>query len=573
MRTRLVWVVICVLLSTFVLSAQTGGERIDTAAAAKIKEEGLKRSQVMDLISTLCDVQGPRLTWSPEYRQAAKWAEKKLAEFGLANVHEENWAPLGKGWSLKEFSASVTTPHPFPLIAYPSAWSPGVNDKEADVVFLDVKSMEDFTKYTGKLKNKFVLISNPQDVRAPFEALARRTADSLLLRMANADAQGGRRRGGLRGPFPRIVPANFDSLLQAVRQISPNIDSATVAQMIADRTVGPRKLQFVQEQGALAVLTAGRGDGGLLFVQQATVPQPPDVPFNQRVSAYDADAPKILPQIVVAAEHYNRMVRMIQKGERVRVKVLLDVETTKADSGFNIIAEIPGTDLKDEIVMIGGHFDSWHGGTGATDDATGSAACMEAMRILQKMVKEYGFKPRRTIRIGLWGGEEQGLIGSAAYVTAHFGKMETDATAPMGGMFGGGGTLKTLPDHEKFSVYFNHDNGSGRLRGIYLQGNEAARQIFRTWLRVYDDPTAQTVSAQNTGGTDHQSFDRVNLPGFQFIQDPLDYETRTHHSNMDVYERVQPEDMKQAATIIATFAYQAAMRDAQFPRKPMPTPR
>jgi carboxypeptidase Q len=246
----------------------------------------------------------------------------------------------------------------------------------------------------------------------------------------------------------------------------------------------------------------------------------------------------------------------------------LDVATTKADSGFNIIGEIPGTDLKDEVVMIGGHFDSWHAGTGATDDATGSTACMEAMRILQKMVKENVFKPRRTIRIGLWGGEEQGLLGSRGYVAAHYGKRES-ADGGMAAMFGGGGgTLKTLPDYEKFSVYFNHDNGSGRLRGIYLQGNDAARPIFRSWFRMYDDPTAQTITIQNTGGTDHQSFDGIGLPGFQFIQDPLDYDTRTHHYNTDVYERVQPEDMKQAATIIATFAAQAANRDAKFPRKP-----
>jgi len=242
-----------------------------------------------------------------------------------------------------------------------------------------------------------------------------------------------------------------------------------------------------------------------------------------------------------------------------------EVEWTKADSGFNIIAEIPGTDLKDEIVMIGAHFDSWHSGTGATDNGTGSSVCMEAVRIL----KTLGLQPRRTIRIGLWGGEEQGLIGSREYVSEVFGKSDADRTAQMMGM-GGGGSVKTTPEYDKFSVYFNNDNGTGKVRGVYLQGNEAVRTIFRAWLSQFGDPTAQTLTLQNTGGTDHLSFDAIGLPGFQFIQDPIEYETRTHHSNMDVWDRAQVDDLKQAATIMATFAYNAATRDEKFPRKPQP---
>jgi len=247
------------------------------------------------------------------------------------------------------------------------------------------------------------------------------------------------------------------------------------------------------------------------------------------------------------------------------------VATTKADSGFDIIGEIPGTDLKDQIVMIGGHFDSWHSGTGATDNGAGTAACMEVMRILETLAQRDGLRPRRTIRIGLWGSEEEGLIGSREYVSAVFGRREGGTPGPFGGP-GAGGELTTTPEYDKLSVYLNLDNGSGRIRGIYLQGNEAARQIFRKWFTAFGDPTAQTVTIENTGGTDHQSFDAIGLPGFQFIQDPLEYDSRTHHYNMDVYDRAQDPDMRQAATIIAVFAYTAANRDSKFPRKPLPTP-
>ena len=334
--------------------------------------------------------------------------------------------------------------------------------------------------------------------------------------------------------------------------------------------VNPRKLEFVEKEGAIAAITEGRGDDGTVLVQSATVPQSADVPFNQRIAAYDPKAPEIIPQVVFASENYNRIVRMLRLGERVKLDMNLEVRETKADSGFDIIGEIPGTDLKDEIVMIGAHFDSWHSGTGATDNGTGTAACMEAMRILETVMKSDGLKPRRTIRIGLWGSEEEGLIGSREYVASVFGKREGGAPGGFPGG-GGGGELKTTPEYEKLSVYLNHDNGSGRVRGIYLQGNEAARPIFRAWFTAYGDPTAQTITIDNTGGTDHQSFDAIGLPGFQFIQDPLEYEARTHHYNMDVFDRVQEPDMKQAATIIAVFAYTAANRDAKFPRKPVPT--
>ena len=418
------------------------------------------------------------------------------------------------------------------------------------------------------MKGKFVLLNDLMDVTPHFEPQASRLADSVLLRMANADAPTGR-RGARR--FSRMYVRNIDSAIAAARAMNVEVDSAALVRRMMEMQINPRKLEFALKEGALAAISVGRGDGGTIIVQSASVPQPPDTPPAQRVSPYDPKAPEIIPQVVFAAEHYNRIIRMLQKGEKVRLEMDLQVAVTKADSGFNIIAEIPGTDLKDEVVMLGAHFDTWHAGTGATDDNTGTAACMEAMRILQTLSQKYGMKPRRTIRIGLWGAEEQGLIGSREYVSKTFAKRGGDQTA---GLFGGGegGELKKTPEYEKLSVYLNHDNGTGRIRGIYLQGNEAARSIFRNWFTSFGDPLAQTITVLNTGGTDHQSFDGVGLPGFQFIQDAVEYESRTHHYNMDVYERVQEGDMKQAATILAFFAYNAAMREARFPRKPMPAP-
>jgi carboxypeptidase Q len=558
--------VICILLMTPALApGQATQEKVDSAAIARIKEEGLKNSQVMDLLVYLCDVYGPRLAWSPEYKKSADWASKKLREWGLQNVGYDKWAPMGKGWTLKLFSAMVTAPIPYPVIAYPSAWSPGFKEKDAEVVFLDVKKMEDLENYKGKLKGKYVLMNDLQDVKAHFDPQANRLEDSVLLRMANADLPGGRR--GRRPPFQRMNAQNIDSVIAAARQMGVEIDSAAMVRRFQEMQMNPRKLEFALKEGAIAAITAGRGDDGTVLVAAATVPQPPETPRGQRLSPYDPKAPEIIPQIVFAAEHYNRILRMLQKGEKVKLEMELQVATTKPDSGFNIIGEIPGTDLKDEVVMLGAHFDSWHSGTGATDNATGTATCMEAVRILQVLAKQYDMKPRRTIRIGLWGAEEEGLIGSREYVSEVFAKRAgSPGTGPVAG--GAGAGLTKMPEYEKLSVYFNHDNGTGRIRGVYMQGNEATRPIFRSWLTAYGDPAAQTLTIQNTGGTDHLSFDGVGLPGFQFIQDPIDYDSRTHHYNMDVYDRIQEADMKQAATIMATFVYNAAMRDAKFPRKP-----
>ncbi len=573
MKERRVWVILLVVMLVFSVSAFAQQESVDTAALAKIKEEGLQNSQVMDLLSTLCDVYGPRLAWSPEYTRGAEWVVRTLKGWGIETVRYDRCPPIGRGWTLKGFEAVVTSPVAYPLIAYPAAWSPGLKEKVADVVYLDARKDEDFEKYKGTLKGKYVLVSEPAKLKPHFEALAERLADSVLLRMANADQQARGRR------FPRMPQGgNIDSTLIAAKRANPDLDTAALRERFGGMRGGVRKLEFAQKEGALAVITAGRGDEGTMVVQGASVmqreeprqraegppgQQGPAAP-PQRIGPYDEKAGEIIPQVVVAAEHYNRMVRMLQKGERVRLKMELEVEFTKPDSAFNIIAEIPGTDLRDEVVMLGGHFDTWHAGTGATDDGTGTAACLEAMRILQVLAEKGGLKPRRTIRLGLWDAEEEGLIGSREYVSEAFARREG------GGMFGGGGgEIAKKPEYEKFSVYFNHDNGTGRIRGIYLQGNEEARPIFRRWFTAFGDPTAQTITIRNTGGTDHQSFDAVGLPGFQFIQDEVEYESRTHHTNMDVYERVQEPDMKQAATIMAFFAYQAAVRDAKFPRKPV----
>jgi carboxypeptidase Q len=530
-----VWL-LCLLLMIVSMTAiaQRVEEKFDSAGVAQIKDEGMNHSQVMDILSYLTDVYGPRLTGSPGYVRAAEWARGKLSSWGLENSHLEKWGPFGKGWTLKHYSANVISSQNFPLISYPKAWIQGTNGTvTADIIYVDAKTDSALDTYKGKLKGKFVMLGDERETKAHWEPEASRVADSSLIKMANAEPpQPSGRRGGMREQTPE----------QKMRAL-----------------VEYHKLEMCQKEGAAAILTNARGDGGNIFVQQASVPAHPDTPFTSRTSAYENKAPKLVPQIAVANEHYNRLVRMIGRGEHPKLQMNLDVEFNKADSVANIIAEMPGTDLKDEIVMIGAHFDSWHGGTGATDNGTGSAVCLEAMRIL----KTLNLKTRRTIRIGLWGGEEEGLLGSEAYVKQHFGERK--------GQRSEGGVIQK-PEADKFDVYFNNDNGGGKVRGVYMQGNETTRNIFRKWLNPFKDMGAWTLTLQNTGGTDHLSFDAVGLPGFQFIQDEIEYGTRTHHSTMDVYDRVQPEDLKQAAVIMAAFAYNAAMRDEKFPRKPLPEP-
>ncbi len=505
----------------------------------KIREEGMQRSQVMDTLSWLTDVHGPRLTNSPQYLAASEWAKGKLSGWGLQNATLEAWGPFGRGWTLEGFTANIVKPNFLPLIAYPKAWSTSTNGVvRGQVIYLDAKTVEDLAKYKGKLKGAIVLVAPPRDPQAHFKPEGTRMTDEELLTLANsvppAAGGGGNRRGG---------PGGNPEMRAAMELMS-------------------KKWQMVYDEGAAIALDPGRGDGGTIFVQSATMPSAADASLDRRPRPWSADA-KVIPQASLAAEHYNRIVRMVTKGVPVELEMQITAKFHDRDlMGYNVIAEIPGGDLKDEIVMVGGHFDSWHSGTGATDNAAGSAVAMEVIRIMQAL----GVKPRRTIRIGLWGGEEQGLIGSRAHVEKHYASRQ-NSPGPQGGA---PGPISIKPAHEKFSVYFNLDNGTGKVRGVYLQGNEAVRPIFRAWLEPFRDLGAATLTSRNTGGTDHLSFDGVGLPGFQFIQDEIEYDTRTHHSNMDVYDRIQADDMKQASVIIAGFVYNAAMRDAKMPRKPAP---
>ena len=530
----------------------------DSLIIGEIRNLEMNHSEVMKILSDLTDTYGPRLTYSPEFAEAANWASQKLTEWGLQNVHLQSWNPVGKGWTLKSFYAEVTSPRVIPLIAFPKAWTPGFTKPvSAEVIYMKINSLQDLQKYKGRLKGKFVLISDPEDINPHFKADAQRFADSLLLKMANAYPVPSRNRSR----FPRVTSENTDSVFIGFRHMYPDMDTARIRRYLMARVINPKIIEFCKNENALAAISCSSGDDGTIFVQQSLVPQPAGASFMPTVNAYDPDAPDIVPQIVVSSEQYNRMVRMIENGETPTLKMELEVAWTKPVNGMNLIGEIPGTDLKNQVVMIGAHFDSWHSGTGATDNGTGSAVCMEAMRIL----KTLGLQPRRTIRIGLWGGEEEGLIGSQKYVAATLAKNNENNNMTVL-MQGREANIEKTADYDNFSVYLNDDNGAGKFRGIYLQGNEAARPIFREWFHEFGDPEAQTITISNTGGTDHLSFNAVGLPGFQFIQDPLDYETRTHHSNMDVFDRAPEKDLEQAAAIMAFFAYKAAMVDEMFPR-------
>jgi len=581
---------------------------MSTNVIERIKEEGLKRSQVMATLSYLTDVIGPRLTGSPNLKRANEWTRDKLAAWGLANAHLEAWGPFGRGWSLKRFSAQVIEPQCIPLIGYPKAWSPGIDGPlEAPVVFFDPKTEADFARYKGKLKGAIVLTSPVREVAAHWVAQANRKTDSELLVLADAaepNARGFGRRAVLaqgQGQGPGQASNNRPGAAGAAGAAGgrPAAGQPPIGRVGSPETRAPmelarKKSQFLVDEGAAILVEASaRGDGGTLFVAQATVPGAPLPTPGQttgRRSVYDKDAPKIPPQIVLAREHYNRLVRMCEQGEHLKMLVDLSVKFHDADlMAYNTVAEIPGTDLKDELVMLGGHMDSWHSGTGATDNGAGISVAMEAVRILQAL----DLKPRRTIRIGLWTGEEEGLLGSRAFVKEHFGRSPPNRSGPQvpagnaatpaarnGNGNSNGASTSTKDSSEStqkaeyanFSGYFNLDNGTGKIRGVYLQGNDAVRPIFRRWLQPFREMGATTLTISNTSGTDHLSFDAIGLPGFQFVQDEIEYDTRTHHSNQDVFDRIQGDDLKQAAVIMAAFVYNTAMMDQKLPRKPSTTP-
>jgi hypothetical protein len=491
-------------------------EPVDLQAIGKIKEEGLQRSKVMAIASYLTDVYGPRLTGSPNIRAAADWAAKEMESWGLANAKLEPWGPFGRGWTNDRFAAHMTAPSAAPLIGYPKAWTPGTDGPvKADAVKAILSSDRDLDMFRGKLKGKYVLTAEARYVAAHFEPQGRRYTDTELAERASQTSAPSGGRGGTSGPGGGPAAGS-------------------------DRGFAQRRTAFLVSEGVVATLEPGRGDGGNVFVQGG--------------GSRNISDPPTVAQVVLAVEHYNRLVRILDKG--IPVTLELDVRNTFHETdlnAFNVVAEIPGSDKADELVMLGAHFDSWHGGTGATDNAAGSAVMMEAMRIL----KATGLRLRRTVRIGLWTGEEQGLLGSRAYVDQQFAKRQT---------------LETTPAHAKLSGYFNVDNGTGAIRGVYLQGNQAVAPIFKAWMQPFESLKMGTLTIRNTGGTDHMSFDAVGLPGFQFIQDPVEYDSRTHHSSMDVYDRIQSADMMQNAVIVAAFAYHTANRDQLLPRKPMPRP-
>lgn len=529
MRNRKALLCLIVIAWTGFLAA---GETLDLSTIWKIKDEGLSRSQVMNTLSYLSDVHGPRLTGSPGIKAAQRWAEKTLQEWGLVSVHLESY-PFGKGWTLEHLSAEMLEPTYSPLIAFPKSWSqPTPGPVTGHAILAEIRSERDFDKYRGKLKGMFVLTQPLREMSMISNAPARRYTEEDLKQIALAPDPGARRNPPSEPRDPQF----------------------------------PRKLsEFYLEEGVAALLEPSPGSGGgTVFVVSAG-----------RRSAEPLPSP---PQLVVAAEHYNRMLRILEK--QIKVQLRIDIQCRvqgEETDAFNLIGEIPGTEKRDEVVMLGAHFDSHHSGTGATDNAAGSAVAMEVMRIL----KAIDARPRRTIRLALWSGEEQGLLGSEAYVADHFASRPDSgrATSPEGGALSpspDGPTaaqprapLSLKAEHSRLSVYFNLDNGGGKIRGIYLQGNEEVRSVFGAWLEPFRDMGATTTSIRNTGGTDHVSFDRVGLPGFQFIQDPLEYDSRTHHSNMDVYDRVQPSDMMQAAVVMASFVWQAAVREEMIPRKPL----
>jgi hypothetical protein len=510
----------CVALSVimlFMVASTTAlawqqSESVDLQAIYKIKQEGLQNSQVMEILSWLTDVNGERLTGSPGLLKAAEWSAEKMAGWGMVNANLEAWGPFGRGWTNDWFSAHVLEPRPYSLIGYPKAWTPGTDGPlRGEAIIAVIENEDDFEEWGGKLTGKYVLGTPMREVPAEWEPLAHRLTDAELLERAQQQ-------------MPRVGLTPF-----------------RMGDYMSRRRFMNRLNEFFVAEGVAGVLDPSRGDGGTVFVGGG--------------GSREVDGDPAPRQVSLAVEHYGRVWRTLEKD--VPVVMEMNIKNTFYEDtldSFNVVAEIPGTDLADEVVIVGGHLDSWHTGTGATDDAAGCAVMMEAARIL----KATGLPLRRTVRVALWSGEEQGLLGSRAYVTQHY----ADPT-----------TMELKPEHAKMSAYYNVDNGTGAIRGVYLQGNEAIAPIFEAWMEPFENMGMTTLSIRNTGGTDHLAFDAVGLPGFQFIQDPVEYSTRTHHSNMDVYERIQPADMMKNAVIVASFIYHTANRDEMLPRKPLPEPR
>ncbi len=520
---------------------QPAKENIDYTVYQQIREEGLGHSHIMEYASALADGIGPRLTGSPNVKRANDWTRDQLAAMGCTNAHLEDWGEFGMGWQQLNTWVRMASPDTAVFIAQASPWSPATSGAvSGQAVWVDIKKDEDIDKYKGKLNGKIVLYGDMREVKPVDKPLFERSDEKDLAKIAD---------------YPLTPEHEYEQYMkdyakrvELQQKVIALITSEHVAAVVLPSRDGKN----------------GGGSGGTIFDDRG---------IGRDI--YKRDHVMPVPVVVMAIENYGRVYRLLKAN--VPVTLEMDVETKffgDHEHGFDTIAEIPGTDpkLKDEVVMVGGHLDSWASGTGATDNGAGTLVSMEVMRILNALK----VKPRRTIRIGLWTGEEQGLFGSAGYVKLHFGNIPL-STAPdqmklPEWMRKPAGPIELKPEQPKISGYFNVDNGTGKILGIYLQQNAAVRPIFEQWMEPLKDLGVTTITMRNTGGTDHESFDAVGIPGFQFIQDEMDYGSRTHHSNMDVYERLQPADLAQAATVEAIFVYNTAMRDQMLPRKPLPHP-
>ena len=523
-------------------SPQPSSESLDLAMYQSIREEALSHTHVMQYASALMDGIGPRLTGSPNLKRANEWTRDQFTAMGCANAHLEDWGEFGMGWQQLGAWLRMTSPDTAVFIAQAGPWSPATKGPiTASAIWVDIKSEKDFEKYKGKLAGKIVLFGELREVKPVDKPLFTRNEEADLKRIQE---------------YP-LDPPNPNNTFQAYLK------------SLAFREQAGKFLAAEQAVAVLVPSDGGRnngGSGGTIF---------DDTRGAFSWMAYRREHASPLPIAVTAIEAYGRVFRLLKAGVPVSLELNIDSKFTgDHEHGFNTIAEIPGTDpkLKDEIVMVGGHLDSWASATGATDNGAGTVVAMEVMRILNAL----HVKPRRTIRVGLWTGEEQGEFGSFGYVKQHFGEIprssEPDQMIVTEFDRDASGPIQFKAEHQKISAYFNVDNGSGRIRGIYLQQNSAVAPIFAQWMEPLKDLGVSTISDRDTGGTDHEAFDAVGIPGFQFIQDPLDYGTRTHHSNTDTYESLQPEDLAQAAAVEATFVYNAAMRDQMLPRKPLPHP-
>ena len=527
---------------------QPATESLDMTMYQRIRDEGLNHSHVMEFASALMDGIGPRLTGSPNLKKANEWTIETLTKIGLENAHLEDWGEFGLGWQQMNTWARMVTPDTAVLILQSTPWSPATpGPVTGDVVFVNIQNEKDFDQYKGKLAGKIVLYGAMREVPPVDKALFERYTEKELEEIAEFPVNSNA------GGIPPEMQARLRTYLERMRMIDK------VAQFFTDE-----KVAAVIEPSRDS--KNGGGSGGTFFDDNgATLGRTP----------YLADKRVKIPVAVAAIESYGRLYRLTQAHVPVSVEINIDTKFTgEHEHGYDTVAEIPGTDpkLKDQVVMLGGHLDSWIAGTGATDNGAGTVVAMEAVRILEAL----GVKPRRTIRIALWTGEEQGLLGSKGYCKQHFGSAALstapDQMALPEFLRRATGPLEVKPEQKLISAYFNVDNGSGKIRGIYLQGNAAVSSIFSQWIEPLKDLGVTTLTMRNTGGTDHLSFDAVGIPGFQFIQDDLDYESRDHHSNQDVVERLQAADLKQIATVEAIFVYNAAQRDEMIPRKPLPDP-